>query len=99
MMLIFEDTEISYLFDKYSPASGGFVPYIRSLDPVEAWPRILCIPAQQHFRQKLLKSVDVWWSYSGSISVVFKRQCRPICKDGCCQLGEGWQQLGPLPSP
>jgi len=33
IMLIFGDIRISYLFDKYFPASAGFVPRLKALDP------------------------------------------------------------------
>jgi len=36
---------ISYLFDKYFPAAGGFVPRVEALDPVEARRRTLGIGA------------------------------------------------------
>jgi len=32
---IFGDIQISYWINKYSPASGGFVPRLKALDPVE----------------------------------------------------------------
>ena len=39
----FEDVRISYLFDEYSPASGGFAPIPEAFDLVEERPRTLCI--------------------------------------------------------
>ena len=47
---MFEDIRISYLVDKYSPASGAFSPRPEALDSVEAQPRTLCIGSKSRAR-------------------------------------------------
>jgi len=47
---VFEDIRISYLVDKYSPASGAFSPRPEALDSVEAQPRTLCIGSKSRAR-------------------------------------------------
>ena len=42
----FGDIRVSYLFDKYSLGSGGFVFRPEALDPGEVRPRTLCISAK-----------------------------------------------------
>ena len=44
------DTRISYLFDKYSPASGALSPRPEALDPVDARPQTLCIGLKSRAR-------------------------------------------------